>query len=59
MCELRSLELSDDLTTEGLTTILDQCPVLESLYITSYFDSEMAKGKMCETEEPNPSRWLG
>ncbi|CAL5010821.1 unnamed protein product [Urochloa decumbens] len=42
MCELRSLQLFDcDLTDEGLTSILDYCPVLESLYITGCFDGEM------------------
>ena len=42
MCELLSLELLDcDLTVEGLSDILDHCPVLQSLYITGYFDGEM------------------
>jgi hypothetical protein len=42
MFELHSLELLDcDLTAEGLTAILDHCPVLESLYITGHFDGEM------------------
>ncbi|GJN09477.1 hypothetical protein PR202_ga27486 [Eleusine coracana subsp. coracana] len=35
MCKLRSLELLDfELTMEGLTTILDNCPILEPLHIT-------------------------
>ncbi|GJN39446.1 hypothetical protein PR202_gb28567 [Eleusine coracana subsp. coracana] len=35
MCKLRSLKLLDfELTMEGLTTILDNCPILESLHIT-------------------------
>ncbi|KAG2584463.1 hypothetical protein PVAP13_6KG300400 [Panicum virgatum] len=42
MCELLSLELLDcDLTVEGLSDILDHSPVLQSLYITGYFDGEM------------------
>ncbi|KAJ1267681.1 hypothetical protein BS78_07G076300 [Paspalum vaginatum] len=42
MCELRSLELLDCfLTAEGLTAILDYCPVLESLCITGCFIDEM------------------
>ncbi|CAL5010838.1 unnamed protein product [Urochloa decumbens] len=39
MSELLSLELFlCDLTNEGLTSILDNCPLLESLYITGSFD---------------------
>jgi hypothetical protein len=42
MTELCSLELLGcDLTAEGLTAILDHCPVLEDLYITGYFDGIM------------------
>lgn len=42
MSELRSLELlSYYLTVEGLTNILDYCPVLEDLYITGCFDGIM------------------
>ncbi|KAL6843133.1 hypothetical protein ACP4OV_026846 [Aristida adscensionis] len=38
MCQLRFLELSScDLSCNGLRAILDNCPVLESLHITSYF----------------------
>ncbi|KAL6604859.1 hypothetical protein ACP70R_042803 [Stipagrostis hirtigluma subsp. patula] len=39
MPELRSLELYEcDLTGEGLKDILDNCPLLESLCISGYFD---------------------
>ncbi|GJN39453.1 hypothetical protein PR202_gb28574 [Eleusine coracana subsp. coracana] len=42
MSELRCLELFDCyLSAEGLTTILDCCPLLESLHIEGYFDSEI------------------
>ncbi|PWZ04619.1 putative F-box/LRR-repeat protein 23 [Zea mays] len=42
MSELRFLELLDCyLTAEGLTAILDRCPVLEDLYITGSFDGIM------------------
>ncbi|KAL6659441.1 hypothetical protein ACP70R_003481 [Stipagrostis hirtigluma subsp. patula] len=38
MRELRTLELYEcDLSNKGLTDILDNCPLLESLHITGYF----------------------
>ncbi|TVU43193.1 hypothetical protein EJB05_09639 [Eragrostis curvula] len=38
MCKLRVLELFEfELTTEGLTAILDNCPLLESLHVTGSF----------------------
>lgn len=39
MSNLQSLELFEcDLTTKGLTTILDNCPMLQSLHITGSFE---------------------
>ncbi|TVU02079.1 hypothetical protein EJB05_52445, partial [Eragrostis curvula] len=41
MHELRTLELYEcDLTARGLNSILDSCPLLESLYITGYFNKK-------------------
>lgn len=38
MCELRSIKLFEfDLTADGLTAILVNCPVLESLHVSGYY----------------------
>lgn len=38
MCELRSIKLFEfDLTVDGLTVILDNYPVLESLHVSGHF----------------------
>ncbi|CAO2164093.1 unnamed protein product [Urochloa humidicola] len=45
MLELQTLELHQcDLTSEGLNSILDKCPQLETLYISGFFNQrEMGK----------------
>ncbi|CAO2168326.1 unnamed protein product [Urochloa humidicola] len=53
MSALQSLELLDcDLTTKGLTTILDNCPLLESLHITTcYYDYDWMSSESDETKK--------